>query len=205
MSVTAIIPLKALGEAKGRLADALGAPERRALVGWMVRRVIAACQGCDLVTDILVVAGDQEGAAVATAAGARSVVVDQAGLAVALQRADTLTAAADATVVVAADLPTVTAEDLAAVIQAAAPGGRAVVVAPTEDGGTGALLRRPPGVIGTAYGLGSAARHAQLAAAAGVEAAVVRRPGLAWDVDTPAQLPAALALAAEHDVGCAPR
>lgn len=205
MTVTAIIPLKALGAAKGRLAGVLDGPERRALATWMARRVIAACHGCDLVGDILVVAGDAEAAGVGIAAGAEAVVVDTPGLAVALQAADDLTAHATATVIVAADLPAITAADLIAVIQAPPADGPAVVIAPTEDGGTGALLRRPPAVIATAYGPGSALRHAEFAAAAGLAATVVRRRGLAWDVDTPDQLPAALALAAEQDVGCARR
>lgn len=205
MSVTAIIPLKALGEAKGRLAEVLDAGARRDLVAWMAQRVLAACRECDRIDDVLVVAGDDEAAAVAVAAGARCMVVTQPGLSTALTRADAATAGTEATIVVAADLPGATAHDLRAMISALPPEGPAVVIAPTVDGGTGALLRRPPGVIATAYGPRSAAAHARLAYAAGVAPVTLHRPGLAADVDTPEQMRSALALAKRHDVGCAPR
>lgn len=205
VTITAIIPLKALGQAKGRLSGVLDAPERRALVAWMARRVIAACQACELITDVLVVAGDEAAAAIAAAASVRVVIENEPGLDGALRIAEAVTSGASATIVVAADLPAVTAADLAAVITAARGHGTAVVIAPTDDGGTGALLRRPPCVMGTAYGPASAARHAAMAREAGVDAVTVQRRGLASDVDTPEQLDDALALGAGQDVGCAPR
>lgn len=202
--MTAIIPLKSLSEAKGRLAGELDPQERRAITGWMARRVIEACVACAGISDILLVAGDDAGAALG-GPDVRTLVVPRPGLAVALHEADRAAAGAEATMVVAADLPALTADDLDAVIAAGHGENHVVVVAPTTDGGTGALLRRPAGLIATAYGPGSAARHAALAADAGIRVAVVNRPGLATDVDTPDQLRTALALAAEQDVGCAPR
>lgn len=200
MAVTAVIPLKSLGSAKGRLAHALEPGQRRAFVAWMARRVIAACAACDGIAEILVVAGDEEAADVARARGVTTVVVEQPGLDAAMTAADRLTADREATLVVAADLPHVTPQELQAVI--AAGETAAVVVAPTLDGGTGALLRRPPAVMTTAYGVGSAQRHQARAVAAGASVHVVRRPGLAADVDTPAQLHAALALVGQRDVPC---
>lgn len=203
VSVTAIIPLKALPEAKGRFAGALGARDRRALTEWMARRVIGACRRCEHITDVVVVAGDDAGAALAYAAGAQAMVVAEPGLGHALGEADRVVDA-DVSVVVAADLAAVRSEDLTAVITAAGDQGPVVVVAPTHDGGTGALLRRPPTIIATSYGPGSAARHAQLAADAGARVVLVHAARLALDVDTPEQLRDALALDAESDVGCAP-
>ncbi|MPZ73016.1 MAG: 2-phospho-L-lactate guanylyltransferase [Nitriliruptorales bacterium] len=204
MPMTVIIPLKALASAKGRLAPALSPAHRRDFVAWMARRVIAACQACEAVEDILVVAGDESAADVARGAGVDVVVVPQPGLDAALGAADSLTRDSDSTLVVAADLPQLTEQDLFAVVAAAAAtSDAAVVVAPTHDGGTGALLRRPPGVIATAYGDGSAAEHERRGRAVGASTAIVRRPGLAADVDTPAELPAALALVAGQHVGSA--
>jgi 2-phospho-L-lactate/phosphoenolpyruvate guanylyltransferase len=125
------------------------------------------------------------------------------GLGRALATADATAAGAAATLVVAADLPLVAAEDLDAVCAAGAR-GPAVVVAPTHDGGTGALLRRPPRLIPTAYGPGSAARHLALARAAGASALVVDRQALALDVDDAAGLARAHA-AAPGLVPVAPR
>ena len=203
MSVTAIIPLKALSAAKGRLAGVMTPLDRRAFTAWMATRVISACRACDDVDETLVIAGDEAAADVARLAGVAAVVVTRPGLDAALGAADALTRDREATLVLAADLPQVSPVDIAAVIAAGATIPTAVVIAPTHDGGTGALLRRPPGVIVTAYGPGSAAAHERLARAVGATPVLIHRAALASDVDTPAQLPAALALAAEHDVGCA--
>ena len=205
MPVTVIIPLKALAAAKGRLSGALDAAERRTFVAWMAGRVIAAARGCGEIDRVVVVAGDEAAAEVARSAGAQAFVVAEPGLATALTAADAITAEADATLVLAADLPELTPADISAVLTAAGAGPSVVVIAATRDGGTGALLRRPAGVIATAYGPGSADRHAQLAADAGIPVVHVDRPGLANDVDRPDELPAALALAADLDVGCRPR
>lgn len=200
-----IIPLKALDSAKGRLADALEPQQRREFVAWMACRVIAAAAGCDEVARILVVAGDEAAAEVGASAGTQTLLVVEAGLAVAMAAADEATADAPATLVLAADLPHATPDDIRAVLAAGSAGPRAVAIAPTTDGGTGALLRRPAAIIATAYGPGSAAAHERLAHAAAINAVRVHRPGLALDVDTPGELPAALALAAGADVGCPPR
>ena len=205
MDVTVIIPLKALAAAKGRLAGVLEPAQRQAFAAWMAQRVIAAALAVDAVTDVLVVAGDEAAAAVGTEAGARVLVVSEPGLDAAMAAADAATAGARATLVLAADLPEVSADDILDVIDAAAGAEDVVVVAPTRDGGTGALLRRPPSVITTAYGGSSAAEHERLARAAGARVVTVSRTALANDVDTPGELSSALASAAARDVGCPPR
>jgi 2-phospho-L-lactate/phosphoenolpyruvate guanylyltransferase len=204
VTVTAIIPLKALSAAKGRLADAMSPVDRRAFTIWMANRVITACRATPAIEDILVVAGDEDAANVGRDAGVRVIVVTEPGLDIALHAADEVTAQSAVTIIVAADLPQLTPTDLSAVVAAAAGTDPVVVVAPTHDGGTGALLRRPAGVISPAYGPGSAAAHEALAHAASARVAIVRREGLAADVDTPAHLPAALAQAAMQDVGSPP-
>jgi len=191
-SVVAIVPLKALDSAKGRLATAVNARGRRRIVDRMLRSVLSACDDCASVTDVLVVAGDEPAGRVAAAAGARVLIEPEPGLDAALATANAAASRARVTLVVAADLPLATGADLDRVFAAAAVAGPVVVVAPTRDGGTGALLRRPPGIIATAYGPGSAAAHLRLAAAAGVPAIRVDVAGLAHDVDTPAHLTAEL-------------
>ncbi|MDQ3931226.1 MAG: NTP transferase domain-containing protein, partial [Actinomycetota bacterium] len=89
-------------------------------------------------------------------------------------------AATAALLVVAADLPRLRPDDVTAVLERREP----VVIAPTSDGGTAALLRRPPRAIPSAYGPGSGERHRALATAAGLAVATVDRAGLRHDVDT---------------------
>jgi 2-phospho-L-lactate/phosphoenolpyruvate guanylyltransferase len=192
VSVTAIVPLKALGAAKQRLAGRLGAQERRDLVAWMFERVVAACRDARATSDLLVVAGNADSAALARRAGVETLMEPRPGLDAALAAADAALAGVGATLVVAADLPLVTPDDIDRVcVEAAAQ--RVVAVAPTYDGGTGALLRRPPRIIPTAYGPDSAARHLALAAAADVSAVRLEVAGLALDVDDADGLAAAQA------------
>lgn len=187
MAVTAIVPLKALAHAKSRMAGHLDEAGRRELVAWMLDRVLDACLGAEAVSHVIVVAGDAQAAAEAIRWGVEVVVEPAAGLAAALATGDRTAAGMHVTLVVPADLPLATAADVDAVCAAGAHVPSVVVVA-TRDGGTGALLRRPGGVVGTAFGPGSAAAHLGLAAAAGIRPVRLDLPNLAFDVDTPGDL-----------------
>ncbi len=85
----------------------------------------------------------------------------------------------------AGDLPLVTAaeiRDLAAAIPQ-----RGVVIGRAHDGGTNALGIRPADALVPSFGSPQSARvHATLAESHGLEVAVVDLPGIALDVDTPA-------------------
>ncbi len=63
-----------------------------------------------------------------------------------------------------------------------------VIVVPSGDGGTNAFLRRPPGVIGSRFGRGSAAAHQALGQAAGLPTRTVILPSLLLDIDRFADL-----------------
>ena len=191
MTTVAVVPLKALSAAKGRLAPSVSPEARRELVAWMLARVIKACTHARGIDRVLVVAGDEDAAALAgTHDGVDVITVTTPGLSAAMAAADREIAGASTAVVVAADLPDITAADVEAMLAAAGTDERAVVVARTADGGTGALLRRPIDVITTAFGPGSAELHRSLARAARARLHRVDRPGLAHDVDTPEQLAA---------------
>lgn len=187
MSLTAIVPLKALSSAKQRLSADLDPGTRRHLVAWMFDRVIRACLGAGEVTDVLVVAGDDEAATAAARHPVDILIEPVPGLSRALDAADEALADRRATLVVAADLPLATGADIDLVC-AAGRQGPCVIVAPTDDGGTGALLRCPPGAIPTAYGPGSASAHLRAGREHGLRTARIRVPGLAFDIDTAGQL-----------------
>lgn len=180
---TVVIPLRA---GKSRLADALSPAHVQALRNAMFADVVAAVRAAGL-QRVLVAAGDQESASVAR--GLQVPFRLDPPTATGLD--DAITAAADAStrrgedlVVVQADLPALTGADVAALVGAEG----AVVLAPTADGGTGALLRRPAGAIPTAYGPESAARHAARALDRGILPTVLSLAGFDLDVDTPEDL-----------------
>jgi 2-phospho-L-lactate/phosphoenolpyruvate guanylyltransferase len=179
--IVALVPLRAPGVGKTRLAPRLTVEQRAALAGAMLADVCHALE--DAAIDRIVIAAGGASAVAAASALGLDVLHDPpgcAGLDAALRAAVSRLGTVGSLLVVTADLPRLTGPDVAAVLAA----DTEVVVAPTVDGGTGALLRRPPSAIRTAYGPGSAARHLRLAHAAGRRATTVHRAGFAHDLDT---------------------
>jgi 2-phospho-L-lactate guanylyltransferase len=85
------------------------------------------------------------------------------------------------------DLPLISSEDVDALV--AASERSAVVITPDRASeGTNALLLSPPLALIPSFGEASFDRHQQLAERASLEVAVVKRWGLALDLDTPADV-----------------
>lgn len=184
----ALVPARDPGRAKSRLAGALDGALRARLAAAMLTDVVAALRAGG-VARIVVLAGGPDAARVASRAGAQVLLDDtDAGLdAVLASTARQLDASAS--LVVPADVPTLTGDEVVALLDHTGD----VVVAPTHDGGTGGLLRRVAWTPATAYGPHSAARHLAAARALGLDARRVDLPGLALDVDVPDDLAAATA------------
>ncbi len=216
MSLWAVVPVKALAAAKGRLAPALSASERRALAEALLTDVLAALAGASAVERVLVVSDDPEALALAARLGATPLAEEallgahppretvplvprlpaadaaletEAALNRALDQAAVAAWSAGAAGLLAlpADLPLVTPADVAALAADPLP-APSVVLAATLDGGTGALLRRPPLAIPACFGPVSLRAHLAAAGRHGCRARLVWRPNLALDVDAPADL-----------------
>jgi 2-phospho-L-lactate guanylyltransferase len=174
-----LVPLKALAEAKGRLAPAVGPLQRRLLAIAMFEDVVAALQAVPGLDAPVVVSPDREVWRRADAMGCR--VVEEPPGAGDLNRALASAAAVadgEPLLVVAADLPLASAAGLGRVLAAAA--GAPVAVVPSADGGgTNVLAWRDPASFAPSFGPDSAARH--LAAPGAVR---VDDPELSLDVDT---------------------
>jgi len=184
MTTVALIPVKALSQAKARLAPVLDKAGRRELALAMFRDVLAAALACDAIDHVTVVSRGEEALAIAREAGADTL-VEPGGLNEALTSAAQQVVERGATriVVLAADLPLVDSEAIATITEAEAD----VAVAPSADGGTNALaLQRE--AIGFEYGRDSAARHLAAARESGLRALRLDLPALALDIDTPADL-----------------
>ncbi|HSI01250.1 MAG TPA: 2-phospho-L-lactate guanylyltransferase [Reyranella sp.] len=179
-TLAAVVPMKSMDLAKSRLSGVLDAAGRHALARRMLDHVLATLRAAGL--DTVHVASADEGTGdlnADVAAAARR--VQDAGV--------------EEMLLVMADLPYLAAKDIAAMIEA----GRrsAVVIAEAKDGGTNALLLRPPTVLQFAFATArpSAQFHADHARSVGIEPVLVRRPGLARDIDTPDDL---TALVSDH-------
>ena len=87
-----------------------------------------------------------------------------------------------------ADLPLVTPEDLRGMIALGQDNQTVVIATDQHDDGTNAMLIRPPGLIPYAYGPGSFHRHIELAQEAGATVKIFHSDRLALDIDVPADL-----------------
>jgi 2-phospho-L-lactate guanylyltransferase len=183
-----IVPHRGLAAAKTRLAPVLDHDERIALARTLLVRVLEVAH--EAADDVVVISPAAELEPIAVKAGARLAVQRGMGLNAGLDQAREA-AEADGMqrlVVLHGDLPNLAFDDVAALMEAAAD-GPAVVIAPDRLGtGTNGLALSPPGIIGFRFGAGSFAAHRAEALTAGVDPAVVVRPGLAFDLDTPEDL-----------------
>jgi 2-phospho-L-lactate/phosphoenolpyruvate guanylyltransferase len=201
MSAAAVIPVKPIGRALGRLSSVLLPDERRALQEAMLADLLDACRATYAIAETFVVTSDPVAGALARTSGA-AVLVDHVpprGMnpAVALGQAQAEDRLFDRVLVLTADLPLVRSEHLDAVLDAL-PSARGAVLVPSRDGtGTNALALAPPFAIATRLGPQSRAAHENALANAGVLLRSLEVPALALDVDTPDDL-AVLALR-DHD------
>lgn len=148
------------------------------------------------VRDILVLAADASAEALAGARGVAVLRDPDERTGAAADRDGRLRAAVDAglatiapegaRLVVAADLPRLTAAEVATIV--ADPSE--VVVAPTVGGGTAVLRLAPDVVIPARYGPGSAGAHLRAAEDRGFTTSVVDLPGARHDIDAAADLAA---------------
>jgi 2-phospho-L-lactate guanylyltransferase len=158
--------------------------------------VLAALAASEGLAGILVVTRDPQARDLAARYGAR-VLVEPANRG--HTAASTLGAAtlgeegAVGMVQVPADIPLVTAKDIDAVLHAHAQ-APSVTLAPSRDRrGSNAVACSPPDLLPLRFGDDSFFPHLERARSLGLEPSIVERPGLALDVDTPADLAAFLA------------
>ena len=186
--VRIIVPHRGLSAAKTRLAPMLDPEERVALARTLLAGVLrVARQAAD---DVVIISPASALEPIAAEAGARLVVQRGMGLNAGLDqaRAEAVADGVELLAVLHGDLPNLSPDDVLALL-AAVDGDRGVAIAPDrKETGTNGLALRPPGVIGFRFGDGSFAAHAAEATGAGLEPAVVRRAGMAFDLDTPEDL-----------------
>lgn len=194
---TVVVPVKPSGVALRRLAGMLDARTRRELQAAMLADVLGACAAAAGLLEVLVVTADPEAAARAAAQGAR-IIPDHdpprgMNAAVEIGLAEAARCGAEAALVLTADLPLASAAEIESVLAAAGPPG-SVLLVPSRDGtGTNAMMLRPPAAMRPALGPDSRARHLARARAAGLVALTRELPGLALDIDLPADLLALMA------------
>jgi 2-phospho-L-lactate/phosphoenolpyruvate guanylyltransferase len=188
VTVRIIVPHRGLAAAKTRLAPVLDDAEREALARRLLEQVLKVAQ--EACGDVVVITPSEALEPLVASTGARLVVQRGMGLNAGLEQArrEAISDQVDTLLVLHGDLPNLSTDDVAALL-AAVPQPSGVAVGPDRAGnGTNGLALRPPDAIAFRFGVGSLAAHRAEAEAAGVPLVEVHRPGLAFDLDTPADL-----------------
>lgn len=181
-----VIPVKAPEACKTRLMPALGDEERQTLVAAMLRRTVEAARAVAGRDELLLLGPSRHG-------------LDEdiplledpgGGLNAALTSARNaaVRAEVDRLLLLSADLPTVSAEDVAALLDVPAD---AIAGGPDRAGqGTNALSLPLPraATFRFHYGEGSFAAHRAEAARLGLPFLTIDRPGLGLDIDRPDEI-----------------
>ena len=186
----AIIPVKPLNRAKSRLARALKAPTRAALVRSIFSRTLDVIAQVKSIDGAIVVSRDLTILELARQRHAITLMESDSGLNPALTQAAHWAAQhhARSVIIIPVDLPLITAADLAEIIDRAQE-ERCIVIAPDRpEDGTNVLLVRPPEAIHFSYGPASFHAHRAQAAERGLIIHEYRSASTAFDIDVPCDL-----------------
>lgn len=185
-----LIPVKNLQNAKQRLAAVLDQPARTALAQAMIHDVLEAVAACGNRPNVAVVTNDVFAAELARHFDFQ-IIRDpaNAGETAAIEMATqvSLTWGAKSTLVIPGDIPLVQSHELEQVF-AAAPDHGSVLVPAADGRGTNAAFRKPANLFPLRFGNDSFKPHCNAALATGRPCVVLSLPGIALDVDNPADL-----------------
>jgi 2-phospho-L-lactate/phosphoenolpyruvate guanylyltransferase len=188
--VWAAVPVKEFTGAKQRLAALLTPSQREILAATMLEDVLAALAGARRLGGILVNTVEPRAVALAERYGAH-VITDGArdghtGAVMGMARA--LAAEGRAMLTVPGDIPRVTSAEIDTVVASRLPAPSFTIVPAHDELGSNAVLCDPPGSVPLRFGDDSYFPHLAAARQVGIEPTIVRLPGIALDIDHPADL-----------------
>ncbi|MGH7817987.1 MAG: 2-phospho-L-lactate guanylyltransferase, partial [Candidatus Binatia bacterium] len=191
MNVAALMPVKGFRNAKQRLTALLRSAAREKLAETMFRDVLRQVRLARGLAATFVVTGDDQVAAIASAAGAeviRETAENGETAAVDFARLELTGAGCEAVLILPGDLPLVRASDIEQTIAQIPPGATApfALLVPSHDRlGTNALLLAPPDVIKLRFGYDSFTFHLSQVAARGLPLRALENEHIALDIDEP--------------------
>src|SRR5574339_968317 len=162
MTLWAIVPVKPLRRGKSRLAGTLSEDERTELNRKLLENTLQTFADLKEVEEVLVISRDPQALTIARNYGARTVRENgQPGLNTALKRATVVAQiyATGGVLVLPADLPLLTREDVLKLLDRAVKPPVVVIAPDRHRKGTNALLMWPPGLIEYDFGEDSFGRH----------------------------------------------
>jgi 2-phospho-L-lactate guanylyltransferase len=191
LTLWAIVPVKPLHSGKTRLANVLTQEQRTELNRRLLAHTVDALKAIPDIEHVLVVSRDPAALSLAREHGARTVKESGAPkLNIALARATAIVKsyATRGVLIVPADLPLITPDDVRTMLKLADQPPVVVVAPDHRRKGTNALLVCPVGLIEYEFGTDSFRQHCQRAKQAGARLEICELPSLALDMDLPEDL-----------------
>jgi 2-phospho-L-lactate guanylyltransferase len=180
--VVAVVPLKNLKLAKSRLSNILAEGERQELVLAMFDDVLVSLRESPFIEKIFLVA-DKYFNPIADVQMITEIKNRGYDEAIIEALKDSRVNQAQAMLILPADLPLVSTDELDTLIRDQENGSIRIAGARDQDG-TNALVMKPPSLLATSFGVGSFERHKKFAKALSVKIEEINLPGLSFDVDT---------------------
>lgn len=184
LKISALIPAKELPRAKLRLSGILNHRERRRFTTFMLIDVLSTVTRCSFIDETVVVSSDSIIRRIAEHFNASFLFDGGNSLNEALRDAlEWCTRKGfDRALVIPSDVPMVSDKDIAEIVKLSDEAS--LVISPSKDYGTNALMLRPPNVMRTCFGGESFRRHLCKAARNRILAKIYKSPRLALDVDS---------------------
>ena len=189
--IWAVVPVKDTALAKQRLASAVPPLLRQALMLAMLEDVLAALAEARGLADRLVVTTDPAATRLAARYGAICMTEgaeDGHTGAVAAAARRLAADGANGMLTVPGDIPLVTADEIGRLLAAHRPPPSFTIAPSHDEQGSNAVLISPPEAVPLRFGENSFFPHLAAAEAHGIAPTVLHLPGIALDIDNPADL-----------------
>jgi 2-phospho-L-lactate guanylyltransferase len=189
--IWAVVPVKDTAGAKQRLGPALPARLRQELALAMLEDVLAALAAARGLAGRIVVTVDAAAIALAQRYGMRcSAEGARDGHTGAVTAASRRLAAEGrgGMLTIPGDIPLVTAEEIERLLAAHRPAPSFTIAPSHDEQGSNAIIMSPPEAVPLRFGDNSFFPHLAAAEACGIAPTVLHLPGIAFDIDNPADL-----------------
>lgn len=188
MSIFALVPVKRLSESKKRLSTIFKLDERRDFAIAMLKDVLRAIS-LSRVERTVIIGSDQIVENLSSDFGGFFLPDTGEELNQVIQYATgwCISKEAESVLILPADIPLVTSGEIDKIISLCSD-KHSVAISPSHGGGTNALMRKPPDIISTHFGMGSFEKHINEASRKGLQAKIYRSLRLSLDIDSPQDL-----------------